>query len=520
MKVNSLSYSLPQSLNRERALKEGEEGLESVFFQILLSALLLGLGKNCEDLTLNDMGKNEKSDLLSISLKKGEHTRKEFFNDLDLNMDKLLYQMGIKEETYKENFFQEFSKEVREVLSNGFILENKNLNVKIPLFTDYFAVNKNGLEKALAGNEKTDKMDEERGSSFPVDRLLEDLLKVSEQGQKQNHRISQDFSEVIKEVPFEQASIREEMRQFLEKFLKREEIEVKDTEFRLVRNFLQENENLRNLMRFMERILDRTQVSSVDEVYKIDLSLRNEKDLDRGLKVFVQQPVGVSYFKSSYSVYKNIDSVNDDQDRSAEDLFKTEKEETELIDQSRFIRSFDKKVEKGQILVFEDIFHESLTEAGLKRIEYVEILRLRDEEKISHKFLDFIKDLVIEARSSGEKRALLRLEPPELGTLELEIKVIHREVTLSIRADNPETLKQMQAGLEQIKQSLQEVGLNLREFQTQLHLGFTYADLNTERGFKRNQANGEESSEILRKEDIEGINHKFRNYKGRYYFVV
>lgn len=524
MKVNFLSQDPPQELNGEKVLKEGKEGLEVVFLQILLSTLILGLDKDGKGITLDDMGKKKESDLWSISLKE-EHSREEFFNDVDPNIESFFYQIGIKEEIYKEIFFQEFAKEIKEVLSNGSILEDKNLGLKMPAFTSYFEVNQNSLESALSGSRKPDKNDKEKGFSLTLDRLLDDLLKVSDQNQNQNHRIAQNLSEVKRKTPFEQTFIKEEMKQFLEKFLKKEGVEVKDIEFRFVRSSLQEDEILKNLTRFMERALDRTQTLSVDGVSKINLSLRSEKDLENGLKVFTQQPINVSYLKDSYSVYKhsvykNIDSARDDRGRSVEALFKIEKEITELIDQDKLIRNHDKKVEKNQILVFEDIFHETHTEVGPKRTEYMEILRLWDKEKISSKFLDFLRDLVIEARSFGEKRALLRVEPPELGTLELEIKVINREVILSIKADNPETLKQMQAGLEQIKQGLQEVGLNLREFQTQLYLGFSCADFNTERGIRRNLADGEERSELLRREDVEELNLELRNYKGRYYFVV
>lgn len=161
---------------------------------------------------------------------------------------------------------------------------------------------------------------------------------------------------------------------------------------------------------------------------------------------------------------------------------------------------------------------ENFLENTPKRVEFKEGIGFLEKDRISFKFLDFLKHLVIETSPYGEKKAVLKLEPPNLGTLEFEIKVIEKDVTLFVKAENPETLKHLQLGFEQIKSSLQELGLNLKEFQTGLYLEFSYPNLN-KKFYTFDEFEKERKDETL-EERVREIEDKIKNHRGIYYFIV
>ena len=79
-----------------------------------------------------------------------------------------------------------------------------------------------------------------------------------------------------------------------------------------------------------------------------------------------------------------------------------------------------------------------------------------------------IKDMVLEVQPSGEKKARLRLEPPDLGEVEVDLRVHHREVTLFLRVEKPEAAHQLQMHLAHLEKALDELGLRLTDFQIAL----------------------------------------------------
>ncbi|MBX6423551.1 flagellar hook-length control protein FliK [Thermosulfurimonas sp. F29] len=79
-----------------------------------------------------------------------------------------------------------------------------------------------------------------------------------------------------------------------------------------------------------------------------------------------------------------------------------------------------------------------------------------------------IKDMVLEVHPSGEKKARLRLEPPDLGEVEVDLRVRHREVTLFLRVEKPEAAHQLQMHLAHLEKALDELGLRLTDFQIAL----------------------------------------------------
>jgi len=79
-----------------------------------------------------------------------------------------------------------------------------------------------------------------------------------------------------------------------------------------------------------------------------------------------------------------------------------------------------------------------------------------------------IKDMVLEVHPSGEKKARLKLEPPDLGEVEVDLRVRHREVTLFLRVEKPEAAHQLQMHLTHLEKALDELGLRLTDFQIAL----------------------------------------------------
>ncbi len=103
----------------------------------------------------------------------------------------------------------------------------------------------------------------------------------------------------------------------------------------------------------------------------------------------------------------------------------------------------------------------SLSETHISRAEAG--LRLEN-------FAEVIKNFTIELKPSGEKRAEFELEPPELGKLELKVKVKEGEVEILARVEKAETLSLLRNELTQIRNDLEALGLKLKDLQ--LSLGF------------------------------------------------
>lgn len=76
-----------------------------------------------------------------------------------------------------------------------------------------------------------------------------------------------------------------------------------------------------------------------------------------------------------------------------------------------------------------------------------------------------VKDLIYELRPSGEKKASLKLEPPELGEIEIDLKVQEQKIEILFKVERPEVARELYLHLSPLKHSLEQRGLNLSEFQ-------------------------------------------------------
>ncbi|WP_168720163.1 flagellar hook-length control protein FliK [Thermosulfurimonas marina] len=112
---------------------------------------------------------------------------------------------------------------------------------------------------------------------------------------------------------------------------------------------------------------------------------------------------------------------------------------------------------------------------------------------------EFIKDLVVEIQPSGERRARLKLEPPDLGELDIDLKVHRQEVSVFLRVEKPEALHQLQPHLPHLQHLLEDLGFNVLECQVSLGgagQGWHFAE---ERG---RESSGEKAPSIKAVEEV------------------
>ncbi len=131
----------------------------------------------------------------------------------------------------------------------------------------------------------------------------------------------------------------------------------------------------------------------------------------------------------------------------------------------------------------------------------------------------FIKDFTVEIAPSGERKALVQLEPPELGRMEIKVHVHDGEVEIRAQVEKPETLAQLQQDLSQIKTQLEDLGLRLKDLQISLGLspeGRSFGNNEERDNSKKHNRNGEISSP-----QVEGVEQKPPLYhQGRLYRIV
>jgi hypothetical protein len=69
----------------------------------------------------------------------------------------------------------------------------------------------------------------------------------------------------------------------------------------------------------------------------------------------------------------------------------------------------------------------------------------------------------------GSSRIVITLEPPNLGTLNMDVRVQHDMVRMVLIADNHEVKQVLHANLDQLKTALQNQGLNIDRFNVLVH---------------------------------------------------
>jgi hypothetical protein len=76
---------------------------------------------------------------------------------------------------------------------------------------------------------------------------------------------------------------------------------------------------------------------------------------------------------------------------------------------------------------------------------------------------DFVRNLVFEVYPQGEQKARLELFPPELGRLDIEVRVENGEVSVIGKLENPQAYQDILKEAPVIKTHLEELGLKVKE---------------------------------------------------------
>lgn len=169
---------------------------------------------------------------------------------------------------------------------------------------------------------------------------------------------------------------------------------------------------------------------------------------DQGIKTFIEEdkeeifyfPKG--HFKEAYSKFKEIDLKTSH--REFQESFYTVQEVPIKALQTA-------RAESGSREVLQ-----TFMKIGVERIS------------------EFIKDIVIETSPSGEKKAFVQLEPPELGRMELDLKVHDGEVEIQIKVEREETFHYLREEFSHMREHIEDLGLRVKDFQ--IFLGLTTSE--------------------------------------------
>ncbi|MDF2953657.1 MAG: Flagellar hook-length control protein FliK [Thermodesulfobacterium sp.] len=184
------------------------------------------------------------------------------------------------------------------------------------------------------------------------------------------------------------------------------------------------------------------------------------------------------------------------------------------------------KRSETQINPFQKIVNNELVKSvfDVENVNKTEDIKNANFYRLPDTFMEIVKDMVLEIQPEGEKKALIKLEPPEMGSLDLEIKVKNKDIEIVARIEKQEVLQEIKQNLHHIKASLEESGFNLRNFQLLLGSGFDGGSF-----VKNFQREGEKYFYGEKSEKLEEVNEdtiknedlvKFYNKKGNYYYIV
>ena len=72
-----------------------------------------------------------------------------------------------------------------------------------------------------------------------------------------------------------------------------------------------------------------------------------------------------------------------------------------------------------------------------------------------------VLDGAVEVLRNGSGRVALTLQPPRLGTLDLDVAVKDNRVTMIMLADNQEVKQMLQSGMDDLRNALQDKGFQI-----------------------------------------------------------
>jgi len=133
---------------------------------------------------------------------------------------------------------------------------------------------------------------------------------------------------------------------------------------------------------------------------------------------------------------------------------------------------------------------------------------------------DFVRNLVFEVQPQGEQKARIELFPPELGHVDIEVRVEKGEVSVIGKVENPQAYQDILREAPVIKTHLEELGLKVKELVFTLTSGDANLPYHGDGQSKENRDrlsvknDGRLLTKGLPKEET------LINSKGRYYYIV
>jgi hypothetical protein len=196
------------------------------------------------------------------------------------------------------------------------------------------------------------------------------------------------------------------------------------------------------------------------------------------------------------------------------------------------IRSFLKElVKKSELLESKGSERDNLfvlptqTEEASSTLAMLSADKTQARSLLAHKITlrelpDFVRNLVFEVHPQGEQKARLELFPPELGRLDIEVRVENGEVSVVGKLENPQAYQDILKEAPVIKTHLEELGLKVKELVFTLTSGDANLPYHGDRQPKENKDglsvknNSKLLTQRIPKEET------LVNAKGRYYYIV
>jgi flagellar hook-length control protein FliK len=190
----------------------------------------------------------------------------------------------------------------------------------------------------------------------------------------------------------------------------------------------------------------------------------------------------------------------------------------ELVERSEPFGS--KSSERDNLFVPPTQTEEALSNLAMHNAEKAQARSLLAHKLSLRELPDFVRNLVLEVHPQGEQKARLELFPPELGRLDIEVRVENGEVSVVGKLENPQAYQDILKEAPVIKTHLEELGLKVKELVFTLTSGDANLPYHRDRQPKENKdgLSVKNNSKLL----TQGLpkEETLVNAKGRYYYIV
>ena len=190
----------------------------------------------------------------------------------------------------------------------------------------------------------------------------------------------------------------------------------------------------------------------------------------------------------------------------------------ELVEKSEPFES--KSLERDNLFVLPTQTEEGPSTLAMHSADKTQARSLLPHKLTLQELPDFVRNLVFEVHPQGEQKARLELFPPELGRLDIEVRVENGEVSVIGKLENPQAYQDILKEAPVIKTHLEELGLKVKELVFTLTSGDANLPYHGDRQPKENKEglsvknNSKLLTQRIPKEET------LVNAKGRYYYIV